>query len=116
MRQSKETLEIKYNLREFLKMICTTIKKKTEGYDGHDCNFMTKKGCSYIGGSCLPVVDQCNGCKKTIELEAGVFCLASPDPPAKWRQGKCNMATHVAAAPAKKAIKINPLKASKRGG
>ena len=30
-------------------MICTTVK------EGQDCPFMTKKGCTYNGGSCHPI-------------------------------------------------------------
>ncbi|UCF86287.1 MAG: PxxKW family cysteine-rich protein, partial [Desulfobacteraceae bacterium] len=37
-----------------------------------------------------------------------------PDPPAKWRHGNCNMATHLQATAQKGNGKLNPLKASKR--
>lgn len=89
-------------------MVCATVKK------GYECNFMTKKGCSYNGGTCHPIVQNCEGCAKVITLEAGSYCQAFPDPKAKWRLGKCSMATHIKAEPAKAAAKTNPLKASKR--
>ena len=34
-------------------MICTTIRP------GKDCNFMKSSGCSYNGGLCFEVVDNC---------------------------------------------------------
>lgn len=37
------------------------------------------------------------------------------DPELKWKNGNCNLATHVVVE-AKKKQKINPIKASKRGG
>jgi hypothetical protein len=56
---------------------------------------MTKKGCAFNGGTCKPIVEQCQGCDRTVETPAGVFCQSFPDPAAKWRRGPCNMATHV---------------------
>ena len=88
-------------------MLCTTVKANTE------CPFMTAQGCSYKEGVCLPAVEACNGCKRVIEYAAGLYCSACPDPAKKWKNGNCNLATHVTAEVEVKA-KINPLKASKR--
>jgi len=90
-------------------MKCTTVKENTE------CPFMTAGGCSYNGGVCQPIVEACEGCKRIVEYPAGLYCAAVPEPAAKWKNGKCNLATHVSdeSAVTEKA-KINPLKASKK--
>ncbi len=90
-------------------MICETIKK------GFECFFMTKKGCKFNGGTCHPIVEQCEGCQRIKEFPTGKYCLVFPDPSAKWRLGPCNMATHLQGNGNKNGSKrINPLKASKR--
>jgi hypothetical protein len=89
-------------------MICTTIK------EGMECPFMSAKGCSYKGGICHQIVEQCQGCNRGAELPSGWYCTACPEPSLKWKNGKCNMATHVSATAAATSAKINPLKASKR--
>jgi hypothetical protein len=89
-------------------MVCTTLRK------GHDCIFMTKKGCQFNGGGCHPIVEQCAGCQRIVEYPTGMFCMSFPDPALKWKNGACNMATHVRAQKAAQNHKINPLKASKR--
>ena len=83
---------------------------------GENCNFMTAKGCSFQGGACYPVVEQCEGCAKVVEYETGRFCAVYPHPEMKWRKGPCNFATHVKREIEKDASgkKINPLKAAKR--
>lgn len=88
-------------------MLCETVKK------GSECAFMSKKGCGFIGGSCLPVIDKCEGCNKIIDYESGKFCKVYPDPKSKWITGNCPSASHVKLV-IKEAQKINPLKASKR--
>jgi hypothetical protein len=91
-------------------MDCVTIKA------GYPCAFMTKKGCRFNGGQCHPIIDKCEGCDRVLDLEAGRFCMVSPDPAVKWKAGTCNMATHIKNGNnAGKVVKINPLKASKRG-
>jgi hypothetical protein len=90
-------------------MVCGTVK------EGHDCYFMSKKGCQFNGGTCHPVIEQCDGCQKTQEFSNGKYCLVFPDPAIKWRVGACNMATHQKATNGKGNGRINPLKASKRG-
>ncbi|RUA02553.1 MAG: hypothetical protein DSY89_02660 [Deltaproteobacteria bacterium] len=88
-------------------MECTTVR------NGKPCPFMTAKGCSYTGGICHEVVDQCDGCNRTIQFGSGWYCATFPEPAAKWRKGDCNFATHVTKVETKSA-KVNPLKASKR--
>ena len=89
-------------------MVCATIKK------GLECFFMTPKGCSYKGGLCHQIVDQCDGCNRGSEFSAGWYCTACPDPSIKWKNGNCNLATHVTSASTTAKTKLNPLKASKR--
>lgn len=90
-------------------MNCTTIRQ------GRDCPFMTKKGCNFNGGICHEIVEQCKGCKRTAENTTGWFCDAVPQPSIKWKNGNCNLATHVSNGSVEKKAKLNPLKASKRG-
>ena len=89
-------------------MKCTTIRK------GKECAFMTAKGCGYKGGVCHEIVEQCKGCGRSLEMESGWYCSACPEPTVKWRNGNCNLATHVSTSMAETTQKINPLKASKR--
>ncbi len=91
-------------------MHCVSIKP------GLECAFMSKKGCSFNGGKCRPVVEACQGCERLLSLELGNYCGVFPDPAAKWRMGPCNLATHVKNGKKEAAAtqKLNPLKASKR--
>jgi hypothetical protein len=89
-------------------MICTTIK------EGVECPFMSASGCSYNGGICHQVVEQCQGCNRGTEYASGWYCSACPEPQTKWKNGNCNLASHVSSASAGSKTKINPLKASKR--
>jgi len=70
-------------------MICTTIK------EGVECPFMSAKGCSYNEGSCREIVEMCQGCNRGSEYSSGWYCSACPDPTAKWKNGHCNVASHV---------------------
>jgi hypothetical protein len=90
-------------------MLCATLKQ------GVECAFMAKNGCQFNGGKCYGVVEKCGGCQKAKDFSDGQYCIAFPDPGAKWRFGRCNMATHLQAAAKKATPKVNPLKASKRG-
>jgi len=90
-------------------MHCTTIK------EGMECPFMTAKGCSYNDGICHQIVEQCQGCNRGSEFSSGWFCTACPEPATKWKNGNCNMASHVSTKATAAKTKINPLKASKRG-
>lgn len=89
-------------------MVCTTVR------NGQECPFMTAKGCSYNGGICHETVDKCSGCNRTVSFSNGWYCSACPDPSLKWKNGSCNLASHVSVMSAGKKEKINPLKASKR--
>ena len=89
-------------------MICTNAK------EGVDCFFMNKKGCQFNGGICHTTVEECETCEKIEEFPTGTYCLTFPDPAAKWRAGRCNMATHLTDDKKKGTGKVNPLKASKR--
>lgn len=91
-------------------MICQTVRK------GNECVFMNAKGCSYNGGVCHEIVEACKGCNRAAEIETGWYCSACPEPSIKWKNGNCNLATHVTnATEVTQKQKINPLKASKRG-
>jgi hypothetical protein len=88
-------------------MVCATQKA------GAECAFMTKAGCGYNGGTCQPVVEQCEGCQRSVEYPAGRFCNSYPNPSIKWKTSACNFATHTKLEQ-KAEAKVNPLKASKR--
>ncbi len=89
-------------------MQCTTNRA------GHDCTFMGKNGCTFMGGACFEVVEKCEGCGRIVTTDAGRFCSVYPHPEMKWKRGICNFATHVKKEIKKEAQKINPLKAAKR--
>jgi hypothetical protein len=89
-------------------MQCITLKK------GIECAFMTNKGCNFNGGRCHAVVDNCQGCSRTVTSSDGTFCTVAPNPSTKWVRGTCNLATHVERKAAETTLKLNPLKASKR--
>ena len=89
-------------------MNCTTVR------NGKPCPFMTARGCAYKGGICHEIVDQCDGCNRTVQFESRSYCGTFPEPAMKWRNGNCNFASHVAKKTEAKANKVNPLKASKR--
>ncbi len=88
-------------------MLCQTIKS------GMECGFMTKSGCGFTGGSCVAIIEKCEGCNKILESATGRFCKVYPDPIAKWSLGGCPTASHLKRE-VKEEQKINPLKASKR--
>jgi hypothetical protein len=77
---------------------------------------MTAKGCAYQGGICQQIVEQCNGCSRQGQYGSGWYCSSCPAPSLKWRNGPCNLATHVSASASssQNTQKVNPLKASKR--
>ncbi|MGD0276122.1 MAG: PxxKW family cysteine-rich protein [Syntrophales bacterium] len=89
-------------------MVCQTIKV------GSDCPFMSKRGCNFNGGFCNVIVEQCEGCSKTVEYSTGKYCKVYPDPVVRWYSGKCPTATHVKVDIKENIQKLNPLKASKR--
>jgi len=75
---------------------------------------MTGEGCSYNGGVCHEIIEKCKGCNRTAKYTLGWYCTACPDPSTKWKNGNCNLASHVVSAASTVEMKINPLKASKR--
>lgn len=89
-------------------MICKSVK------EGANCIFMKKKGCSFNGGRCYPIVDSCDGCDMAEEYPTGIYCKSCAEPASKWSTGTCNLATHVKKENGITKNKLNPLKASKR--
>ncbi|MDZ7640824.1 MAG: PxxKW family cysteine-rich protein [Desulfurivibrio sp.] len=68
----------------------------------------------YSSGKFQPIIDQCDGCNRVVEVDATRYCQTYTSPAAKWRLGYCNFATHAKPEISSSAVKINPLKASKR--
>ncbi len=62
-------------------MHCETLKP------GIDCTFMTKKGCSFNGGSCKTVVTECEGCDRILGSNGSSFCASFPDPASQMAPG-----------------------------
>ena len=94
-------------------MECDTVRA---GTNFSECPFMGKKGCTYTGGSCNEIIEDCNGCNRVIEVSGKKYCKTVPDPTSKWKAGACNFASHITREKAMENIhKLNPLKASKRG-
>jgi Family of unknown function (DUF6811) len=104
----KNRFALKLKRKDVITMVCTSVK------EGLDCFFMSSQGCQFNGGTCHAIVEQCEGCQKSQAFPTGNYCLVFPDPAAKWRVGKCNMATHLKETVSKTNGKLNPLKASKR--
>ena len=95
-------------------MRCQTVKP------GVDCQFW-KKMCTYAGGSCYEVVEQCltggkkgEACERVGEFGGKKYCLVFAEPEAKWQHGLCNFATHQKVERKVVEQKINPLKLAKR--
>jgi hypothetical protein len=88
-------------------MQCQTLKP------GVECLFMKKTGCGYNGAKCYTIVENCEGCTRVMEVEAGKFCTSFPYPAQKWQSAGCSMATHKKGEKSEQQ-KVNPLKASKR--
>ncbi len=89
-------------------MQCQTVKKDK------DCFFWGAQGCTFKGGQCQPVVEQCEGCSRTEEWPDGRYCQSYPAPAKHWSIGLCSMATHIKVEEEKTQKMLNPLKASKR--
>ena len=90
-------------------MECATIK------EGTHCTFMAKTGCTFTGGRCAVIVEQCEGCGNVKEFPSGSYCGVFANPASKWTFGLCNFATHKKVEVKKDEKMLNPLKASKRG-
>lgn len=90
-------------------MQCQTVKI------GKECTFMAAAGCTYIGRSCYPVIENCEGCNRIVTLQSGKYCTTYADPKVKWALGSCNFGTHVKIETKQEEVKMkNPLKASKK--
>jgi len=91
-------------------MVCQTIKA------GAECIFMGKNGCTYNGGQCHPIVEECKGCDRIVEYPTGLYCNSYSEPRLKWVSGSCNFASHIKKVQSNNGVvkKLNPLKASKR--
>ena len=87
-------------------MECITIKP------GMNCVFMKKTGCSFNGGACHPIVENCVGCGYVMENAQGNYCQLYADPATKWVFGRCNFATHVKGEVQPSAQRLNPLDVS----
>ncbi len=68
----------------------------------------------YSSGFFNPVIEECDGCERIIEVESTRYCKTYAFPEAKWRLGLCNFATHKKPEIKGGQKKINPIKASKR--
>lgn len=75
---------------------------------------MAKTGCTFNGGRCLAVTEQCESCGNAKEYPSGVYCTVFANPASKWTLGRCNFATHFKIEGKKDEKMLNPLKASKR--
>jgi len=89
-------------------MQCATVKP------GVECVFMKKTGCSYNGGACHTIVENCEGCTRIVVFETGKYCSSFPSPAQKWQKCVCPMSSHVKKMQKTEGQKLNPLKASKR--
>lgn len=87
-------------------------KKKAISLEGA---VKTDEGLCYKGMIMEEVVEKCEGCERITTVEGGKYCPAYAQPAMKWAHGVCNFATHVRAeVDSAGAVKVNPLKASKR--
>ena len=76
---------------------------------------MKKSGCTFNGGSCHNVTEDCQGCSNIEAFPGGDYCQIFAEPAVKWIGGSCNMASHTSNGEEEKGgKKLNPLKASKR--
>ncbi len=90
-------------------MKCNTVRP------GVECIFMRATGCSFEGGSCRPIADDCVGCERIVKWQGQEYCGTYPEPAAQWEGGMCNYATHRRVSVATgEVLSSNPLKASKR--
>ena len=78
-------------------------------------NETPKNTALYSSGFFTPITEQCDGCDRIIEVESNKYCQSYAIPEAKWKLGICNFATHVKPEIKTVVVKINPLKAAKRG-
>lgn len=98
--------DLKFSME--VSMICSTIR------EGLFCPLMKKNGCVFGNGKCVEINEKCVGCNSIVGFNEKSYCIAYPDPEAKWRNGNCNFASHVSTTAIVEKIKLNPIKASKR--
>lgn len=91
-------------------MQCQTVQP------GAECTFWGKNGCVFEGNACQNIVDDCEGCERIVDSTIGKVCSVAPAPKQKWAVTICNFATHRKIEKTVVEQRINPLKASKRGG
>jgi len=96
--------------KETVSMQCQTV------LPGSECTFWGKNGCIHEGSSCEIIVEECEGCERVVEGTIGKVCSVAPSPKKKWAVNICNFATHRKVEKKVVEQRINPLKASKRGG
>jgi hypothetical protein len=87
---------------------CVVIKK------GKECPFATKNECSFVGGHCDQIIQQCEGCSRIEDWPEGKYCSSCAAPESKWTRGPCNMASHIEKEKEKEIKHVDPSKASKR--
>lgn len=68
----------------------------------------------FTSGIFKSVVEKCEGCSRIIEVESTKYCKTYTTPEAKWKNGICNFASHVKPEVTTAAVRVNPIKASKR--
>lgn len=89
-------------------MKCNTIRMNK------DCPFMTKKGCSYRMGACLPIVEKCGECKNVEVFNDKTYCTVYMNPEVIWTTS-CGKSTVKQKPIIEDAVKkVNPLKQSKK--
>lgn len=74
----------------------------------------TNDVAKFSDGSFLPIIEQCEGCERIVETDGTKYCNTYLNPPAKWRIGLCNFATHAKPEVSLVKVRVNPLKAAKR--
>ena len=81
--------------------------------DKDACSFESKGLCTR-DKHCEPCVPECQGCIKTLNGLGTHYCASYPVPHIQWRRGICPLSSHTNVN-AEVIVKLNPLKASKRG-
>ncbi len=69
---------------------------------------------NYSDGKFKPVIEDCDGCDRIVEVDKSKYCQTYINPEAKWRLGICNFATHKKPEIKVTKVRVNPLKAAKR--
>jgi len=82
--------------------------------DKEACSFKHDTVCTREEGHCEPCITECLTCIKTIPGMGTHYCASYPVPQIQWRRGICPLSSHTNVN-AETVVKLNPLKASKRG-